>query len=532
MADLIANLQAAAGAGGGNAWDLDFWTYSDQGAPNLTYAYLSSFVSISAQQGVPSGVFFKPDGTKMYVIGSTGDDIDEYDLSTAWDITTRTYVRTSATLTQETGPSGLFFSSDGTRLYTVGSDADNVNQYSLSTAWDVSTISFVQSFSVSTQDTLPTDLFFKPDGTKMYVSGDAGNDINEYSLSTAWDISTASYVQNFSVLTQDSAPLGLSFTDDGLNMFVVGNATDKIYRYTLSSAWDISTASISDNVGTSDIAPNGIFITGDGKKLFEIGGSSDEVDRFAFGKFYLGNEETGPAGVFFKTDGTKMYIVGFSGDDVNEYDLSTAWDITTASYVQNFSLSAKDAEPRAIFFKSDGSVFWFLGGGASDSVHEYSMSSSWNVSTASFVRSFSVSSQEATPTGLFFKPDGTKMYVSGAGADAVNEYSLSTPWDISTASFTTSKSVGIAEVRGVFFRDDGTNMYVLDDSNDSLYVYTLSTEWDISSATLLNTLALTRANKFPAITGPQSIFFKPEGDLFYIVDNGVDTIYSFAIQGA
>ena len=66
-------------------------------------------------------------------------------------------------------------------------------------AYDISTATFVQDFSVVSQDGTPRGISFNNDGTKMYIVGDAGNDVNEYSLSTAFDISTASYVQVFSV---------------------------------------------------------------------------------------------------------------------------------------------------------------------------------------------------------------------------------------------------------------------------------------------------------------------------------------------
>jgi hypothetical protein len=37
-----------------------------------------------------------------------------------------------------------------------------------------------------------------------------------------------------------------------------------------------------------------------------------------------------------------MFITGGSGDEVNEYDLSIAFDISSAVYSQNFSVSAQD----------------------------------------------------------------------------------------------------------------------------------------------------------------------------------------------
>ena len=52
-----------------------------------------------------------------------------------------------------------------------------------------------------------------------------------------------------------------------------------------------------------------------------------------------------------------------------------------------------------------------------------------------FVDSFSVAAQDAIPESLAFSSDGTKMFVAGIDVDNVNEYTLSTPFDVSTASF-------------------------------------------------------------------------------------------------
>ncbi|MGA0447729.1 MAG: hypothetical protein ACO3M2_13080, partial [Pseudohongiellaceae bacterium] len=100
-------------------------------------------------------------------------------------------------------------------------------------AWDISTASFTQSFSVATQETAPYGLFFRPTGTTMFVIGIVGDDVNEYSLSTPWDVSTASYVQNFSVQTQDDQPQGVAFKNDGTKMYVVGSQRDGILSYDL-----------------------------------------------------------------------------------------------------------------------------------------------------------------------------------------------------------------------------------------------------------------------------------------------------------
>jgi 6-phosphogluconolactonase (cycloisomerase 2 family) len=240
------------------------------------------------------------------------------------------------------------------------------------------------SFSVAGQETSPRELFFKPDGLKVYVSGGTGDDINEYDLGTAWDISTASYVQNFSVAAQEGSP-NVTFKPDGTKMYVVGSLNDAVNEYSLSSAWDISTASYVQN-------------------------------------FSVSAQEAAPTSVVFKPDGTKMYVLGATGDDVNEYDLNTAWNVSTASYVQNFSVAAQDTGPTGMFFSPNGDLMFIIGA-SSDAVNEYSLSSAWDISTASYVQNFSVSAQENMPYGLFFKSDGSKMYIVGLTNDTIYQYS-------------------------------------------------------------------------------------------------------------
>ena len=175
--------------------------------------------------------------------------------------------------------------------------------------------------------------------------------------------------------------------------------------------------------------------------------------------FSVGSQETGGTGIFLKPDGTKVYICGFSGDEINEYGLSTAYDISTATFNQLFSISAQEASSRQVFFKSDGTVMYVIGV-TTDTVYQYPLSTSWDISTASYAsKSFSVASQDAAPVGLSFKSDGTKMYVSGSSSgNNVYQYSLSTAWDVSTASYDSVSftATGVSSLRGVWFSSDGT----------------------------------------------------------------------------
>ena len=153
-----------------------------------------------------------------------------------WNIKSGYYSGKSlSVIAQETNLAALAFSSDGTKAYAVGSTNNTIYQYTLSTAWDISTGSYAsKSLSVAAQESTTEDLAFSSDGTMAYTIGTVQKTIYQYTLSTAWDISTGSYAsKSLSVAGEETQPYGLAFPPDGAKVYVLGVATDKIYQYTL-----------------------------------------------------------------------------------------------------------------------------------------------------------------------------------------------------------------------------------------------------------------------------------------------------------
>ena len=244
---------------------------------NLANAnYDSVSFSVSGQEGFASGLAVNNDGTKMYLIGPFSDAVHQYSLSTAWDLSTASYDSVTLSVSaQDTFPYGVSFNNDGTKLYVVGSNGDSVYQYSLSTAFDLSTASYDSvSFSFSSQTGGPYTAIFNNDGTKMYVSSGAAHDVFQYSLSTAFDISTASYDSvSLSIAAQSNNPRDLSFNSTGTKLYVVGLDQDTVFQYGLSTAYDLSTASydsVSFNVGSQSPQPSGLAFSTDGAKMYVL----------------------------------------------------------------------------------------------------------------------------------------------------------------------------------------------------------------------------------------------------------------------
>jgi len=84
---------------------------------------------------------------------------------------------------------------------------------------------------------------FDSDGTTMYVlNGSGAPKIYQYTLTTAWDVSTASYSDKlFSVLGEESKPRGFCFGDSRTKLFVCGWNGDDINQYTLELNVTLST---------------------------------------------------------------------------------------------------------------------------------------------------------------------------------------------------------------------------------------------------------------------------------------------------
>ena len=69
----------------------------------------------------------------------------------------------------------------------------------MSTAYDPATKSSSTNYSVSDSGAHSQGMGFSLDGTKMFIVTSDDDDIHEYNLSTGFDVSTASYVGNYDV---------------------------------------------------------------------------------------------------------------------------------------------------------------------------------------------------------------------------------------------------------------------------------------------------------------------------------------------
>jgi sugar lactone lactonase YvrE len=281
-------------------------------------------------------------------------------------------------------------------LYDGAAELIKDNEFNLKVA------TLEKTFDVSSEDTVFRGISFNGDGSKMFVIGtDEGGGsqdfVYSYNLSTNYDVDTATYSGNsFNVSSQANVPLGMTWNDDGTQMYIADGGSDAVYEYSLSTAYDITTASVNSG------------------EALDISGETNNVD-----------------GVTFDDTGDKLFIVEEQNDSVHSYNLSTAYDVSTGTYANSLDISGADSRPGGIEFNNDGSKMFIVGRSGSN-VYAYNLSTNFDITTASFHFQFNSSRRGpiSTPHGLAFNDVGDKMYTIDTNGDDVRQFDINYNTDL------------------------------------------------------------------------------------------------------
>lgn len=531
-----------------NSFILSFVSYYD--ITSLSgYTDRKSFTT--GNGGQAWGQWMSSDGTKWFVMKYPTDIVYRYDLSTAYDISTAsqhsTYNLNTGSGGVQTAPTSIFLKPDGTKLYSFSYNTNDViAEHTLSTAFDLSTASYTAvSPSTAAQEASGMGLHFKSDGSKVYTIGYGSDKVHQYSLSTAWDITTLSYDNiNISVPTDfpgSGAPYGLTFANNGTYLYVADGSTNYargILRWTLSTPWDISTATADQHGGTPDGLSRllrGLFISENGQYyITSTGDTSTRIDQYKLRTAYSVDRPTKafdytfPSAHYqfqFKPDGTKVWVADATNGYIKTFDLSTAWDVSTMSAGTISSNLGPSVTPDRIRVSPDGSRLY-----VSDNVNffgQYDIITPWDVSTIDINSKTVVSNVIGSGVGFDFSSDGLSLYeAEGGNTQIINMYNLTTAWDATTASTTANYTYTFpmiyvaSDVKLAWIRlgQNDTKVWVaVSDSSfyAAVHQLSLSTAKDLSTATYDGALEITGQT---TSVRPSDIDFSSDGSKFYIMN--------------
>ena len=255
---------------------------------------------------------------------------------------------------RNTETAGIAWNNDGSKLFVMGTGGlsnndDELLEYTCLTNFDASSCVYVRELPLNNNhegpngpinDKHPFGFTFDDDGSHVYVSGNQYNKIYEIELGSAFNLSSATKIQE--IASVDGTPCGITFNNDGTKLFLAGFAGDRIIVWPLSTAYSLASGSV---------------------------GTPAEYD--------VSTQSSRPRDIDFNSDGTKMYIVSAPNNEyVSVYSLNTAFDLSAGfSHLGNFTtVSDQDEQPFSIEFNNDGTKF-YMNGYQTDSVYEYDVDS-------------------------------------------------------------------------------------------------------------------------------------------------------------
>ena len=319
---------------------------------------------------------------------------------------------------------------------------------------------------------IPYSFAWSPDGLHLYISY-SGDYIRHYTVNTPFTDDGISTQQTFNNTSYDSNQISIEISPDGRYLYFGGYDRDTALQFTMTSAFDIAVQ-----------ANNTAFSPG-----------YEQLNKRLDNILSIGSEDSSIRGIEFNNDGTKMYLVGYGDDNIQQFSLSTAYTVGTASYDGAYNVGADGlAYPYGVRWNNDGTKM-FVVNYYTDAIVEYSVSNAYDVTSGTITEgtNFSTTSYESSPFDVAFNSDGTKMYVIGNGGDEVNEWSLSTGFDLSsTVTHVSATSLGLANPTAFDISPDGTFMAVVDYNTDTLKGFTLSTPFD--SSTISSTQSIDLSN--------------------------------------
>lgn len=401
--------------------------------------------------------------------------------------------------------------------------------------WEQLSSSSYTDNQVTVPSTSTNSFTIKPDGEEIYVLAD--NIVETYALAVDYDPNSldTTPIRSFTV-TDDAAPLGITFQDDGTQMFIGGTDSKVMLSYTLPVPFDTSSIvaspaskSLSDIVGNllnSTFSRDGdfFFTTSTGPTFvhsFPLPTPWDITSNVSSTTF---DPEMGALlGIAFKPQGDKMYLIDFTAAETIEFDLSTIYDITTGLDSGNV-LDFSPSNFRDLKFRSHGDEVTFID--PDGNVIRYHLDEDWNISTAShFTNEFDT--LIGNPFAITWKPDGLSFYIlDGLGGQrSISQFDVPNRFNQTGAVFFGSFSLTDVDnnIQSMYWREDGLRCYVIGITNDNLVQLDLTGAWNIS--TMSDSGIFYDASL--ELVQSAGVYFRDDGLKWFVSDQNLDDILEY-----
>ena len=517
---LIGNSQQNKSSGGmltPRSFDASVNTFSDFGMLPWGSLYTTDLVSDNTNFYGALSFHVSHDGRYLFVYYA-GDDVIRFPLSTPYDINTKS-LNPDQTLTDSTlgelNGSLVSWSNDGYHMYVAGADDDTLQDWQAETPWSLTNIRYggratFDNFNLSGGG---RGVFWRPNGERLFIVTSADN-IYQFTLTSAWDMTTASYDGSRSISSDVSEPFGLHFSTNGDKVFVMDSTGSHVAEFSLGTNWDVTATGWAheSDYATGSVAngnlnyPDAFAMSNDGTKFYGTDSSSiwqwtlDVAWDLSGGVTFDGartNIGSYPypstiAGLSFNSDGTQLVICERGNSLIRVFSLSTAYDIegsTTVtqqmSFMPNASYVPYNVNDSNHWYKPDflGDVhvtndyLFLIDGDASPSseqpiLHRFNLKVSDDPTSIDHGSHISSNETITEPSSIHWTPDGKKFITTNTYGKLFH-YTTSIPWNLCRSfvtydGYSTIQNGIVDDPGAVVIAPDGKNILAFDDSSEEL----------------------------------------------------------------
>ena len=205
---------------------------------------------------------------------------------------------------------------------------------------------------------------------------------------------------------------------------------------------------------------------------------------------------------------------------------TNAFAFTDPNHVDDFDISGVETISTSVKFSSDGKTMFIIGVN-SDTLRQFSLSTPFDLSSSpTLVNSLDISSIQDAAQDIEFNSDGTVLFIIGreAGNRGIDRWDLNTPYDIGgiTVGDATREPLS-GDLRGFKFSNNGKKLFTITQTSSTVGTvteYTLTTAYDLDTLNENETNTLTTT--FSVGGRRQGINFSSDGYKLFITNSAID----------
>jgi hypothetical protein len=169
-----------------------------------------------------------------------------------------------------------------------------------------------------------------------------------------------------------------------------------------------------------------------------------------------------------KNNGTRLYVLRGSTSTIFQYNLTVAYDVSYASFTGSFAVNGVVGTAYDFDISEDGSKLIVLGNTSPNSLYEYTLSTPWLISSSVYQsRSYSMNGQDTQMRRIKISKNGLRVLSFGDVNDSIFQYTLGSSYNLTSVTYNTNinlssliTSPGFSNIRGFTATNNNTRLLV------------------------------------------------------------------------